>query len=117
MKPSARPCSQLNQPNHEASDVDECDESRRQFVVSGLAAASSPLLAFAQVTTRVRIIAVLSPSHETDPFSRSAIQAFQGMLLFFLLAVDVLTHFRVRFGTAFIRKPSMSAQGPSARSA
>jgi simple sugar transport system permease protein len=30
----------------------------------------------------------------------AAIQAFQGMLLFFLLAVDVLTHFRVRFGAA-----------------
>jgi general nucleoside transport system permease protein len=28
----------------------------------------------------------------------SAIQAFQGMLLFFLLAVDVLTNFQVRFG-------------------
>jgi general nucleoside transport system permease protein len=28
----------------------------------------------------------------------AAIQAFQGMLLFFLLAVDVLTHFRVRVG-------------------
>ena len=28
----------------------------------------------------------------------SAIQAFQGMLLFFLLAVDVLTNFRVRMG-------------------
>ncbi len=28
----------------------------------------------------------------------AAIQAFQGMLLFFLLAVDVLTHFRVRIG-------------------
>lgn len=28
----------------------------------------------------------------------SAIQAFQGMLLFFLLGVDVLTNFRVRFG-------------------
>ncbi|WP_298296509.1 ABC transporter permease [uncultured Litoreibacter sp.] len=28
----------------------------------------------------------------------AAIQAFQGMLLFFLLAVDVLTNFRVRFG-------------------
>ncbi len=28
----------------------------------------------------------------------AAIQLFQGMLLFFLLAVDVLTHFRVRFG-------------------
>jgi general nucleoside transport system permease protein len=30
----------------------------------------------------------------------AAIQAFQGMLLFFLLAVDVLTHFRVRVGAA-----------------
>jgi simple sugar transport system permease protein len=30
----------------------------------------------------------------------AAIQAFQGMLLFFLLAVDVLTHFRVRLGAA-----------------
>ncbi|NNL19385.1 MAG: ABC transporter permease, partial [Boseongicola sp.] len=28
----------------------------------------------------------------------SAIQAFQGMLLFFLLAFDVLTNFKVRFG-------------------
>ena len=28
----------------------------------------------------------------------AAIQAFQGMLLFFLLAVDVLTNFRVRIG-------------------
>ena len=28
----------------------------------------------------------------------AAIQAFQGMLLFFLLAVDVLTGYRVRFG-------------------
>ncbi len=28
----------------------------------------------------------------------AAVQAFQGMLLFFLLAVDVLTNFRVRFG-------------------
>ncbi len=28
----------------------------------------------------------------------AAIQAFQGMLLFFLLAVDVLTNFRMRFG-------------------
>lgn len=28
----------------------------------------------------------------------AAVQLFQGMLLFFLLAVDVLTHFRVRFG-------------------
>jgi len=28
----------------------------------------------------------------------SAIQVFQGMLLFFLLAVDVLTNFRIRFG-------------------
>ena len=28
----------------------------------------------------------------------SAIQAFQGMLLFFLLGVDVLTNFRIRFG-------------------
>ncbi|UWQ22259.1 ABC transporter permease [Jannaschia sp. W003] len=30
----------------------------------------------------------------------AAISAFQGMLLFFLLAVDVLTHFRVRMGRA-----------------
>jgi simple sugar transport system permease protein len=30
----------------------------------------------------------------------AAIQAFQGMLLFFLLAGDVLTNFRVRFGRA-----------------
>ncbi|MEP2784614.1 MAG: ABC transporter permease [Pseudoruegeria sp.] len=30
----------------------------------------------------------------------SAIQAFQGMLLFFLLAVDVLTNFRIRFGNS-----------------
>ena len=30
----------------------------------------------------------------------AAIQAFQGMLLFFLLAVDVLTNYRVRFGKA-----------------
>ncbi len=29
----------------------------------------------------------------------AAIQAFQGMLLFFLLAVDVLTNYRIRFGT------------------
>ena len=29
----------------------------------------------------------------------AAIQVFQGMLLFFLLAVDVLTNYRVRFGT------------------
>ncbi len=29
----------------------------------------------------------------------SAIQAFQGMLLFFLLAVDVLSNYRIRFGT------------------
>ena len=28
----------------------------------------------------------------------AAIQAFQGMLLFFLLAFDVLTHFRVKLG-------------------
>ena len=28
----------------------------------------------------------------------AAIQAFQGMLLFFLLGVDVATHYRVRFG-------------------
>ena len=28
----------------------------------------------------------------------AAIQAFQGMLLFFLLAVDVLSNYRVRFG-------------------
>ncbi len=28
----------------------------------------------------------------------AAIQAFQGMLLFFLLAVDILTHYRVAFG-------------------
>ena len=28
----------------------------------------------------------------------AAIQAFQGMLLFFLLAGDVLTNFRIRFG-------------------
>ena len=28
----------------------------------------------------------------------AAIQAFQGMLLFFLLAVDVLTNYRIRFG-------------------
>jgi simple sugar transport system permease protein len=28
----------------------------------------------------------------------AAIQAFQGMLLFFLLAGDVLTNFRVRIG-------------------
>ena len=28
----------------------------------------------------------------------AAIQAFQGMLLFFLLAFDVLTNFRVRLG-------------------
>ena len=30
----------------------------------------------------------------------AAIQVFQGMLLFFLLAVDMLTYFRVRFGSA-----------------
>ena len=29
---------------------------------------------------------------------KAAIQAFQGMLLFFLLAVDVLTNFRIRLG-------------------
>lgn len=29
----------------------------------------------------------------------AAIQAFQGMLLFFLLAVDLLTNYRIRFGT------------------
>ena len=29
----------------------------------------------------------------------AAIQVFQGMLLFFLLAFDILTNFRVRFGT------------------
>ncbi|WP_298260853.1 ABC transporter permease [uncultured Litoreibacter sp.] len=29
----------------------------------------------------------------------AAIQAFQGMLLFFLLAVDVLTNYRIKFGT------------------
>ncbi|MEO1027410.1 MAG: ABC transporter permease, partial [Pseudomonadota bacterium] len=28
----------------------------------------------------------------------AAIQAFQGMLLFFLLALDVLTNFKLRFG-------------------
>ena len=28
----------------------------------------------------------------------AAIQVFQGMLLFFLLAVDLLTNFRIRFG-------------------
>jgi simple sugar transport system permease protein len=28
----------------------------------------------------------------------AAIQAFQGMLLFFLLSVDVLTNYRVRIG-------------------
>ena len=32
----------------------------------------------------------------------SAIQAFQGMLLFFLLAVDVLTNFRVRMGRVVV---------------
>lgn len=30
----------------------------------------------------------------------AAIQMFQGMLLFFLLAVDVLTHFRLRWKSA-----------------
>ena len=35
---------------------------------------------------------------------RAAIQAFQGMLLFFLLAVDVLTNFRVRFGKKEVAK-------------
>ena len=30
----------------------------------------------------------------------AAIQVFQGMLLFFLLALDVMTNYRVRFGTA-----------------
>jgi ABC-type uncharacterized transport system permease subunit len=30
----------------------------------------------------------------------AAIQLLQGMLLFFLLAVDVLTHYRVRFSNA-----------------
>ena len=28
----------------------------------------------------------------------AAIQAFQGMLLFFLLAFDLMTHFRLRWG-------------------
>ena len=28
----------------------------------------------------------------------AAIQAFQGMLLFFLLALDLLTNFRIRIG-------------------
>jgi simple sugar transport system permease protein len=28
----------------------------------------------------------------------AAIQAFQGMLLFFLLGVDVLSNYRIRFG-------------------
>jgi simple sugar transport system permease protein len=32
----------------------------------------------------------------------AAIQVFQGMLLFFLLALDLLTNYRVRFGTAEI---------------
>jgi general nucleoside transport system permease protein len=32
----------------------------------------------------------------------AAIQAFQGMLLFFLLAVDVLTNFRVRVGRVIL---------------
>jgi simple sugar transport system permease protein len=30
----------------------------------------------------------------------AAIQVFQGMLLFFLLALDVFTHYRPRFGAA-----------------
>jgi simple sugar transport system permease protein len=30
----------------------------------------------------------------------AAIQVFQGMLLFFLLAFDLLTHFRLRLGKA-----------------
>ena len=30
----------------------------------------------------------------------AAIQVFQGMLLFFLLALDLLTHYRIRFGAA-----------------
>ena len=30
----------------------------------------------------------------------AAFQVFQGMLLFFLLALDLLTNYRVRFGTA-----------------
>ena len=30
----------------------------------------------------------------------AAIQAFQGMLLFFLLAVDILSNYRIRFGAA-----------------
>jgi simple sugar transport system permease protein len=30
----------------------------------------------------------------------ASIQLFQGMLLFFLLATDVFTHYRVRFGEA-----------------
>ena len=34
----------------------------------------------------------------TGRVALGAIQAFQGVLLFFLLAVDVLTNFRVRFG-------------------
>jgi general nucleoside transport system permease protein len=33
----------------------------------------------------------------------AAIQAFQGMLLFFLLAVDLLSNYRVRFGRAEVR--------------
>jgi simple sugar transport system permease protein len=30
----------------------------------------------------------------------AAIQAFQGMLLFFLLALDVLTNFKLKFASA-----------------
>ena len=30
----------------------------------------------------------------------AAIQVFQGMLLFFLLALDVFTHYRLRLGAA-----------------
>jgi simple sugar transport system permease protein len=30
----------------------------------------------------------------------ASIQLFQGMLLFFLLATDVFTHYRIRFGEA-----------------
>ncbi len=42
----------------------------------------------------------------------AAIQAFQGMLLFFLLAVDVLTNFRIRFGTHGGRVMDLSAINP-----
>ncbi|KAA9010433.1 ABC transporter permease [Histidinibacterium aquaticum] len=44
----------------------------------------------------------------------AAIQLFQGMLLFFLLAVDVLTHYRVRFQRAEHRPAAKPAAAPEA---